>query len=91
MCAFSTTMIAASTIAPIATAIPPSDMMFAFRPWYSIGTNASATPIGITRIGISALRTCRRNTRITIETTIISSTSVSRSVAIASRIRSERS
>ena len=30
---FSITMIEASTIAPIATAIPPSDMMFAVRCW----------------------------------------------------------
>ena len=32
LCVFSMRMIAASTIAPIATAIPPSDMMFAVRP-----------------------------------------------------------
>ena len=33
VCTFSTRMIAASTIAPIAIAIPPRDMMFAVRPW----------------------------------------------------------
>ena len=36
-------MIEASTIAPIATAMPPSDMMLAVSPWYDIGTNASST------------------------------------------------
>ena len=33
LCAFSIITTAASTIAPIAMAIPPSDMMLAFTPW----------------------------------------------------------
>ena len=33
LCTFSTMMIEASTMAPIATAMPPSDMMLAFSPW----------------------------------------------------------
>ena len=48
-------------------------------------------PIGMVRIGISALRACSRNTRITSETIAISSSSVRRSVAIAPAISSERS
>jgi hypothetical protein len=33
LCAFSIITTAASTIAPIAMAMPPSDMMLAFTPW----------------------------------------------------------
>ena len=33
LCAFSIITTAASTIAPIAIAMPPSDMMLAFTPW----------------------------------------------------------
>ena len=62
---FSTMMIAASTIAPIAIAMPPSDMMFAVRCCAAIGMNASSTAIGSVRIGISALRTCSRKTKMT--------------------------
>jgi hypothetical protein len=36
LCAFSIMTTAASTIAPIAIAMPPSDMMFAFTPWYDM-------------------------------------------------------
>ena len=43
---FSMMMIDASTIAPIATAMPPSDMMFAVRCCSTIGMNARSTPIG---------------------------------------------
>ncbi len=88
---FSMMMIDASTIAPIATAMPPSDMMFAVRCCSTIGMNASKTPSGSVRIGISALRTCSRNTKITTLTTTISSISVWRSVCTASSISSERS
>ena len=59
--------------------------MFAVSPCCTIGTNASTTPTGIVRIGISALRTCSRNTKITSETIAISSSSVRRSVSIAPR------
>ncbi len=33
LCTFSIMTIAASTMAPMAIAIPPSDMMLAFTPW----------------------------------------------------------
>jgi hypothetical protein len=84
-------MIEASTIAPIATAIPPSDMMFAPSPCADIGRNARSTATGSVRIGTSALRAWRRKSRITALTTRISSTSVRWSVAIAASMSSERS
>ena len=56
-----------------------------------MGTKASSTPTGMVRIGISALRTCSRNAKITNETIAISSSSVRRSVPIAPSISSERS
>ena len=77
---FSIMMIDASTMAPMATAMPPSDMMLAVSPWKNIGMNASSTPIGRVRIGTSALRTWSRNRKMMRLTTIISSISVRRSV-----------
>src|SRR3546814_7665063 len=44
---------AASTIAPMAMAMPPSDMMLALTPWNSITTNAASTPNGKVRIARS--------------------------------------
>ena len=51
LCTFSTTMIAASTIAPMAMAIPPRDMMLAVRPICFMGTKATTTAIGRSRAG----------------------------------------
>ena len=73
---FSMMMIEASTIAPIATAIPPSDMILAVRCCAFIGMNASRTPRGSVRIGMIALRTWSRNRKMMAATTIISSISV---------------
>ena len=72
----STTTIAASTIAPIAMAIPPRDMMFAVKPIACIGMNARTTAIGIVRIGMIALGGCQRKMRMTILTMSNSSRSV---------------
>ena len=83
LCAFSTMMIAASTIAPMAMAIPPSDMMFEVRPSARIGMNESRIAIGSVMIATSAERTCQRKTRQTKATTMLSSMSFSRSVAMA--------
>ena len=88
---FSIRMIEASTIAPIATTIPPRDMMFAVNPWNTIGMNASNTASGSVKIGISALRTWSRNRKMTTLTTIISSIRVSSSVSMAASMSSERS
>ena len=75
---FSMMMIDASTIAPMATAMPPSDMMFAVRCCSNIGMNARSTPTGSVRIGMSALRAWSRKTKMMTLTTIISSMSVCR-------------
>jgi hypothetical protein len=88
---FSTRMTAASTMAPIATAMPPSDMMLAVSPCPSIGMNDRSTATGSVTMGTSALRAWSRNRKMTRLTTIISSISVRRSVPIESRISPERS
>ena len=57
LCAFSIITIAASTMAPIAMAIPPKLIIFEFIPSACIKMNAINTPIGNIRIATSALRT----------------------------------
>ena len=91
MWTFSTMMIEASTIAPIATAMPPSDMMFALSPIRAIGMKASRTAIGRVRIGISALRKWNRKSTMTALTMSISCKSSRQSVCTARWISSERS
>ena len=56
---------AASTIAPTAIAMPPSDMMFELMPIARMGMNEMRIAIGIVRIGITALGMCHRKIRIT--------------------------
>ena len=91
LCTFSTTMIAASTMAPMAMAIPPRLMMLAPRRRAAIGTKASSTAMGNIKMGTSVERTCSRKTRMTSATTTISSSSVWRRVSMLARIRVERS
>ncbi len=88
---FSTITIAASIIAPIAIAIPPSDMMLAFIPSTRIASSAMPIPIGSVRIATNALCACSRKMMVTSATMTDSSTSFSRSVWIARSIRPERS
>ena len=76
MCVCSTTTMAASTIAPMAIAMPPSDMMFDVSPIILIGMNAMMMAIGIVTIGMMALGTCQRKIRMTSATMISSSISV---------------
>ena len=45
-----------STIAPMASAIPPRDRMFAFTPWKRMTMNAISTPKGKVKIATSAER-----------------------------------
>jgi hypothetical protein len=52
---FSTITIAASIIAPMAIAMPPSDMILAFRPSIRMARMAMRIPIGRVRIATSAL------------------------------------
>ena len=91
LCAFSIITMAASTIAPIAIAIPPRLMMLEFMPSARIAMKAISTPMGNITIATSALRTCIRNTMHTSATMALSSSSVPFRFAMARLIRSERS
>src|SRR5262245_49922802 len=82
---------AASTMAPIATAIPPRDMMLAVTRSRSMGMNERIIAIGIVMIGMMALGICHRKIRITTLTITISSVSVCRRASMARTMRSERS
>ena len=74
--AFSIMTMAASTMAPIAIAMPPRLMMLEPMPSSFIAANAISTPTGNIRIATSALRTWSRNTMQTSATTRLSSNSV---------------
>ena len=89
--AFSIMMIAASTMAPMAMAMPPSDMMFAVRCIAANGMNESSTAVGSMMMATSALRRCQRKTTQTRLTMMLSSISFPRSVSMERRISCERS
>ena len=91
LCMFSIITIAASIMAPIAIAMPPSDMMSAPTPTNRMATNARRMPTGSVRIATSAELPCIRNRTQTSATMMLSSSSFSRSVAMARSIRSLRS
>ena len=84
-------MMTASTIAPMAIAMPPSDMMFELIPWPNMTRNEINTAIGRMRIATKALRRCSRNARQTSATTMLSSISFSSSVFTARSMRAVRS
>ncbi len=88
---FSIITIAASIMAPIAMAIPPSDMMLAFMPSQRITASAASMPRGRVAMATRALRAWRRNTTHTSATIIDSSISVRHSVRIERWMRSDRS
>ena len=56
LCAFSIITIAASTMAPMAIAMPPSDITLALMPCCCITPNAISTPSGSDTLATSALR-----------------------------------
>ncbi len=89
--AFSIITMAASTMAPMAIAMPPRLMMFEFIPSSRIAMKAISTPTGSITMATSALRTCSRNTMHTAATMMLSSSSVRFSVSMARWISSERS
>src|ERR1035441_8698219 len=74
--AFSIMMMTASTIAPMAMAMPPSDMMLELMPWPNITSNAISTATGKIMIATSALRRCSRNRKQTSATTMLSSENI---------------
>ncbi len=89
--AFSTMIMVASTMAPIAIAMPERDMILAVSPIICIGINEISTAMGSPMRGMSAERKCPKKIMITSATAIISSTRVCLSVSMARKIRSERS
>ena len=83
LCAFSTITIAASTMAPMAIAIPDRLMILEFSPNQRMARNAISTAIGNMRMATSALRTWSRNNTQTSATIAISSTRVRFRVSMA--------
>ena len=81
----------ASTMAPIAIAMPPSDMMLALTPCQRMTTNAASTPIGNATTATSAERRWNRKIAQTSATTMNSSTSLARRLSTARSISCERS
>ncbi len=88
---FSTITMAASIMAPMAMAMPPSDMMLAPIPSQRMARNAIRMPMGSVTSATSALLAWRRKTRVTSATISDSSISFSRSVRMARPISPERS
>ena len=74
--AFSTMTMEASTIVPMAIAMPPSDMMLAVTPWADMITNAPSTPSGSVISATNAERMCNRKMTITSATAMPSSISL---------------
>ena len=91
LCAFSIMMMTASTMAPMAMAMPPSDMMFELIPCPNMIRNEMSTAIGRMMMATNALRRCIRNARHTSATTMLSSSSFSSSVLTARSMRALRS
>ena len=91
LCAFSTITTEASTITPMAMAIPPRLMMFALMPSLYMAVKLIKIPTGSVKIETKALRKWRRKTMHTRATTIISSVSFRFRVSIAFVISVERS
>ncbi len=83
--------ISASTVAPMAMAIPPRLMMVAGMSSRYIGMKARATAMGSESMGSSADRTWSRKMRITAATVSISSSSARLSVPMERKMSSVRS
>ncbi|MNZ38887.1 hypothetical protein D3C78_563710 [compost metagenome] len=74
--AFSIITTAASTMAPMAMAIPPRDMMLALTSCFCMMMKATSTPTGSETMATSDERRCQRNSTQTSATTMNSSTSL---------------
>ena len=88
---FSIITIAASIMAPMAMAIPPSDMILALTPMNLVAARAMRMPRGRVEIATSALRAWSRKMMHTTATMSDSSISVRPRVRIARLMREERS
>src|SRR5260221_12194849 len=71
LCAFSTMMMAESTMAPMAIAMPPSDMMLQVKPSQYIGRNERKMAIGSGMMAANAERMCQRKIKDTHATRIL--------------------
>ncbi len=91
LCAFSTITRLASTITPMAMAMPPRLMMLALMPSRYITPSAMRMPTGTVTTATKALRTCRRNTITMRATTSISSQIFPASVSTARPMSALRS
>ncbi len=91
LCAFSIITMAASTIAPMAIAMPPSDITLALMPCCCITMKAASTPSGSETMATSALRRWNRNAKQISATTANSSSSLVERFCTARSIRPERS
>src|SRR5262249_44420116 len=91
LCDASIMTISASTVAPMAMAIPPRLMIVDGMSRKYMGMNARATAMGRVRMGRRALRRWRRNRMITAATVIASSRSADLSVRIDRSMIPERS
>ena len=89
--AFSTITTAASTMAPMAMAMPPKDMMLAFSPCWCMTMKETKMPNGRLRMATKALRTWSRNNTHTRATMAISSSSLRCRCCTARSIKPERS
>ena len=76
LCAFSIITSAASTMVPMAMAIPPSDIRLALTPCQCMTMKASSTPSGRLITATNEERRWPRNNRQTTATTMNSSTSL---------------
>ncbi len=76
LCAFSIITIAASTIAPIAIAIPPKLIILDSIPKIAISKKLYSTHSGKVTMIISALLKCSKNTALTSKTITLSSSNV---------------
>ena len=74
---------AASTIAPMAMAMPPRLMMLELIPMARMTMKAISTPAGSMMMATSALRACNRKIRQTSAMMTLSSASVCLSVSMA--------
>ena len=91
LCIFSIITIAPSIIAPMAIAIPPSDIILAFRPCRCITIKAVKIPTGKLTMATRDERIWNRNTMQTSATTANSSSSLCHKLLTALSIKPERS
>ena len=91
LCMFSIITIAPSIMAPMAIAMPPSDMMLAFSPCQCMTVKAARIPTGRLTMATSEERTWNRKAMHTRPTTRNSSNSLRHKLSTARPMSAERS